>query len=214
MFTKLDNLLQKVANWKTVLVLFVISFPIGYYIDEPLFYKIGQIDYYYSYTVDRVYSLISYFHLVGELKKYVTYQLTFQVFFPFVTALFFITFIYHAGNGLASKKLLVPFALIIPTITLLIDYLENAGLVFIIRSSYEKPGRIMDYLAFASKLRNTVEITSGFATIKGFLWDTLFLIFIAGIAVYIFKMLKFSLNKMGILKKFKKDLSIERDIQV
>jgi hypothetical protein len=207
MLTKLDNLLQKIANWKTVLALCVISFPIGYYIGDQLFYKIGQLDYYYSYTADDLYSSISNFYSMRLLEEYLTYQLTYQVFFPFITALFFITFIYHTGNGLVSKKILIPFAFIIPSATLLIDYLENAGLIILIRSSYERPGRIMTLSSFLAELKNTAEITSGLAPIKGFLWDMQSLIFFAGIAIYIFKTIRFALNKTGVFEKFKKNLS-------
>ncbi len=202
MLTKLDNLLQKTVNWKTVLALFVISFPIGYYIERPLFYKIGQLDYYYSYTADDLFGYMLNFRSMGLLEKYLTYQQTFQVFFPFITALFFIAFIYHTGNGLVSKKILIPFALIIPSATLLIDYLENTGLIILIQS-YQG----MSYASFVSKLRNIAEITSNFAPIKGFLWDMEALVFFAGIAIYIFKIIRFFLSKTSILEKFKKNLS-------
>lgn len=205
MLTYLENLFQKIANWKTVLVLFIISFPLGYYIDDPIFYMVPRFDYLYSFSVYDAYGLISYFQLIGRLKAYIAYELTFQVFFPFVTALFFITFIYYTGSGLVPKKILIPFALIIPTTTLLIDYLENTGLIILFRSFRSEPGQALTYSFFVSKLKTTVEITSGFATIKGFLWDMQFLIFFAGIAISIFKLIRFSLTKTGFLEKFKKN---------
>ena len=200
MLTTLDNFLQKIVNWKTVLALFVIGFPIGYYIERPLFYKIGQPDYYYAYTADDLYSYILNFHSMGLLEKYLTYQQTFQFIFPLISALFFITFIYHTGSGLVSKKILVPFAFIIPLTTLFIDYLENMGFIILIHSYQE-----MTFASFSPKLRNIAEITSDFAPIKGFLWDMEYLIFLAGIAIYIFEMTRFSLNKTGILEKYKKN---------
>ena len=63
----------------------------------------------------------------------------------------------------------------------------------------------MTFASFSPKLRNIAEITSDFAPIKGFLWDMEYLIFLAGIAIYIFEMTRFSLNKTGILEKYKKN---------
>ena len=208
MLTKLDNVLQKIANWKTVLVLFVISFPIGDYIERPLFYKIGQPDYYYAYSANDLYGYLKNFYEMGLLKKYLSYQETFQVFFPFIMALFFITFIYNAGNGLISKKILIPFAFIIPSAALLADYLENVGFIILIRSYQE-----MTFASFAPKLRNVAEITSDIAPIKGFLWDMETLIFFAGLAIYIFKMVRFFLNKTDILEKFKRNLLYAKGVK-
>lgn len=202
MLIKFDNLLRKIANWKIVLDLFVISFPIGYYIERPLFYMIGQPDYYYAYSANDLYGYLLNFDSMGLLREYLTYQQTFQVFFPLITALFFISFIYNTGNGLVPKKILIPFAIIIPTTTLLIDYLENMGLIILIRS-YQK----MSFASFAPRLRNIAEITSNFAPIKGFLWDMESLVFFAGIAIYIFKIIRFFLNKTGILVTFKRKIS-------
>jgi len=188
MLTKFDILLQKIANWKTVLGLFVISFPIGYFIDNQMFYMLPRFDYLYSYDFETTNRLISYMQLAGELKAYITYELTFQIFFPLNTALFFVMFIYNSGFNLLPKNALVPIALIIPIVTLLVDYLENAGLIILLYS-------------YPSKLITVAEITSGFATIKGFLWQVEEYVFIVGIAIYIFKTLRFVINKMDILKK-------------
>lgn len=200
MLIKLDNFLQKTANWKTVLVLFIISFPIGYYIEKPLFYKVGQPDYYYAYKSYELFSYMQNFRSMNLLEKYLTYQQTFQVFFPFMVALFFITFIYHTGNGLVSKRIIIPFAFIIPVATLLIDYLENAGFIIFIRS-YQR----MAYSYFGPDLTTIAKITSDFAPIKGFLWDMEALIFLAGMALYIFKITRFFLSKIGFLEKLKKN---------
>ncbi len=198
---KFDNILQKISNWKTILAFFIISFPLGYYID-PVFTMTPRFDYLYSYSVSTAYMIVSDFYFTGMLRAYAVYELTFQVFFPSVTALFFITFIYHAGTGLISKKMLVPFALIIPTTTLVIDYLENAGLVILIHS-YEKLG-LKTFYPFASKLTTIVKITSGFATIKGLLWDIQWYIFLVGITIYLLRAIGFTLTKIGIIKTIKK----------
>lgn len=201
MFTKFDNLFQKIANWKTVLALFIISFPIGDYIERPLFYKVGQPDYYYAYTSYELFGYMQNFRSMGLLEKYLTYQQTFQVFFPFMVALFFITFIYHTGNGLVSKKILIPFAFIIPLATLLIDYLENVGFIIFIRS-YQR----MAYSYFGPELTTIAEITSRLAPIKGFLWDMESLILLAGMALYIFRITRFFLRKIDFFEKLKKNI--------
>jgi hypothetical protein len=189
MLTRIDNFLQKIANWKTVLALFFMIFPLGFYIDSRMFYKVPLLDHLPSYDYEKAYSIISYLY-EWHKTAYIRYELTFQTFFPFVAALFSVTFVYYLGREFVPKNVLLVLALPLPIITLFVDYLENIGIIILV---YNYP----------KELNSIVEITSRFATIKNFLWNIEWYVFFIGIIIYVIKAFRAVLYEIGVLDKNK-----------
>ena len=147
MIKVISNFLNKNATWNSILILLglIIIFNLLIF---PFAYKTSQniipLDLQFSYSSEKAYDILANYSDEG-LKEYVIAELTVDLIFPLIYALFLSFFLFK----LTKKSILSLFPLLI----ILSDYAENIGIAVIIH-----------YLPH--KLPNLVGLTSLFTSLK------------------------------------------------
>ena len=167
----ISNFFNKYATWNSILILLglIIAFNLLIF---PLAYKTNQnnipLDLQFSYSSEKAYNILAKYSDEG-LKEYVIAELTVDLIFPIIYALF-LSFILFK---LTKKSILSLFPLLI----ILSDYAENIGIVTII-----------NYLPH--KLPNLVALTSLFTSLKWILIAISILLILVALVAKLFNQKK------------------------
>lgn len=180
MLGKMSDALAKKANGKNVLILLII-----YLLYSSLMFwagsvikayseGVGPIDLKLFYSPETAYQMMASYKESGR-ELYKTIELTVDVVFPVINALFFSLLItYFLRRALRSEGVIQKLNLL-PFITLLFDYLENAGIVTMLLCY---PGK---------KLTTVAQVTSTFTILKWVMAGATLVVTLIGLAAFCFK---------------------------
>ncbi len=188
MVERLTRLLDRLANWKTIVILILIALPFNWVIFPMRSTRLKElsgksnpiIDVMYAYTPAQVYELIPAYGEQGR-QFYAVTELTVDLAYPILYNLLLsvlMAMIFRGAFSSGSQWHKLP---LLPLASWLADYLENAGITLMLVSYPQE----LDALAWVTSLFSTAKWTVGGACV---------ILIVVGLVVLLIKKLQAALT--------------------